>query len=162
MRRTAAVVILILPLLMTGLAIAESFEDAKKAYEHGDYITAYRLIKPLAEQGNPDAQLMLGFMYDQGQGVPQDFAQMEKWYRRAAKQGSIAAQSTLRLMEERGEMEKWHRAETEPRNAADPPNLGLMEERSEKEKWHRGAAEPRNAAAQPNLGLMEEIGRAHV
>ena len=141
MQRTAAAVILIISLLMTGLAIAGSFEDATKAYERGDYKTAYRLFKPLAEQGNPDAQLMLGFMYDQGQGVPQDYAEMEKWYRRAAKQGSIAAQSTLRLMEERAEKEKWHRGAAEPQNAAAQPNLRLMEERAEKEKWHRGAAE---------------------
>jgi len=113
MGRPSTALILIISLLITGRAIAGSFEDATKAYDRGDYKTAYQLIKPLAEQGNPDAQLMLGFMYDQGHGVPQDYAEMEKWYRRAAKQGNLSAQSTLRLMEERAEMEKWHRGAAE-------------------------------------------------
>jgi len=48
MRITATVLILIISLLMAGPAIAEPLEDATKAYEQGDYKTAYRLFGPLA------------------------------------------------------------------------------------------------------------------
>src|SRR5512134_1902679 len=109
MRRPSIAAILMISLLITGQAIAGYFEDAVKAYERGEYKTAYQLLKPLAEQGNSNAQVMLGFMYDQGRGVPRDYAEMEKWYRRAAKQGNIGAQYTLRLMKERAEKEMWHR-----------------------------------------------------
>jgi hypothetical protein len=43
MRRPAAVLLLIISLLVSGLAIAGPLEDAKKAYDRGDYETAYRL-----------------------------------------------------------------------------------------------------------------------
>ncbi len=108
MRRPSVVTILLISLLMAGQAIAGSYEDALEEYGRGDYKAAYQLLKPLAEQGNSNAQMMLGFMYDQGRGVPQDSAETEKWLRRSAKQGNIGAQTTLRLMKERAEKEKWH------------------------------------------------------
>jgi len=60
MRRTAAVVILILPLSMCCSSNRGNIEDAAKAYDQGDHKTAYRLIKSLAEQGSPEAQFDLG------------------------------------------------------------------------------------------------------
>ncbi len=50
------------------------FEDAKAAYDRGDYATALRLLRPLAELGNAAAQHYLGKMYADGMGVPQDDA----------------------------------------------------------------------------------------
>ncbi len=57
------------------------------AYQRGDYATAIRKFRPLAEQGNAEAQFNLGGMYRQGRGVPQDDAEAMKWYRKAAEQG---------------------------------------------------------------------------
>ena len=37
-------------------------------------------------------------MYDEGQGVPQDYAEAVKWYRMAADQGNADAQSNLGFM----------------------------------------------------------------
>lgn len=152
----SAAVIGIVSLFMAVPAIAGSFEDAMLEYERGEYIAAYQLIRPLAEQGDPDAQLMLGFMYDMGHGVPQDFAEMEKWYKRAARQGNTAAQSTVRLMEERSRMEAWYRGDVEPGDAAARPDPLLLEERSGKGTWYRGAGEAGNAAARPDSLLLEE------
>jgi hypothetical protein len=47
-------------------AVAGPFEDAVVAHERGDYATAMRLSRPLAEQGDPRAQLMLGILLDDG------------------------------------------------------------------------------------------------
>ena len=41
-------------------------------------------------------------MYDNGEGVPQDYAEAVRWYRRAAKQGNASAQNNLGLMYEGG------------------------------------------------------------
>ena len=41
---------------------------------------------------------LLGAMYDNGRGVPQDFASASKWYRRAAEEGDAGAQTTLGFM----------------------------------------------------------------
>ena len=54
---------------MAGGAVAEPFEDAQAAHSRRDYATALRLWRPLADQGNAEAQYALGFMYDGGQGV---------------------------------------------------------------------------------------------
>ena len=69
-------------------AIAGPFEDGFAAADSGDYATAMRMWRPLADQGVADAQFNLGFMYANGEGVPQDDAEAVKWYRKAAEQGN--------------------------------------------------------------------------
>ena len=49
------------------------------------------------------AQLNLGLMYAQGQGVPQDYKEAIKWFRLSAKQGLVEAQYNLGLMYENGQ-----------------------------------------------------------
>jgi len=166
MRRPSAAFILIisfLSFLMACPILAGPIEESRKAYRGGDYKTAYQLIKPEAEKGDAVAQFILGYMYDEGKGVPKDYDEAVKWYSRAAKQGNKEARHNLGLMgdqdqvaKDRAEKEKWHRGTAEPQNAAAPPNLRLMEDRAGKEKRHRGTAEPQNAAAPPNLRLMED------
>jgi TPR repeat protein len=65
---------------MVGGAVAGPLEDAKVAYDHRDYDTALRLWRPLADQGNAEAQKSLGNMYYQGQGVAQNYPEALKWY----------------------------------------------------------------------------------
>ena len=74
------------------------FQDATDAYERKDYETAYKLILPLAEQGDAQAQYNLGVMYDKGRGIPQDYKEAIKWYRLSAEQGFAKAQNNLALM----------------------------------------------------------------
>ena len=52
------------PLSMAGGAVAGPFEDAQAAHGRSDYATALRLWRPLADQGNAEAQYALGFMID--------------------------------------------------------------------------------------------------
>ena len=68
---------------LTALAWA-GFDEGEGAYNRGDYGTALREWRPLAEQGNAAAQYNLGFMYRNGQGVTQDYAQAHMWYNLAA------------------------------------------------------------------------------
>ena len=44
-----------------------------------------------AEQGSAPAQFLVGSAYHFGDGVPQDYAEAVKWYRRAAEQGYAIA-----------------------------------------------------------------------
>ena len=48
-----------------------------------------------AEQGDAHAQLLLGWAYRDGEGVPQDYAQAVHWLRKAAEQGDAFAQDSL-------------------------------------------------------------------
>ncbi len=86
--------------LVVGLAAPAwaGFDEGLAAYFRGDYGTALREWKPLAEEGDINAQLMLGFMYDEGAGVPRDAAEAVKWYRKAAEQGYADAQYILGFM----------------------------------------------------------------
>ena len=95
--------IALISLLLCGQAWAGTLEDGVEAVDRGDYATALRLLRPLAENGNPDAQINLGNMYFDGNGVPQDNAESVKWYLLAADQGSADAQITLGFLYEYGE-----------------------------------------------------------
>jgi len=49
----------------------------------------------LANQGDDVAQFDLGLLYNKGWGVPRDYVQAVRWYRRAADQGNADAQYNL-------------------------------------------------------------------
>jgi TPR repeat protein len=57
-----------------------------------------RRTRVRAEQGNVDAQFILGVRYAQGQGVVQDHTEAVRWYRLAAEQGDADAQWKLGWM----------------------------------------------------------------
>ncbi len=76
-------------------ASAGSAEAGWDAFGRGDYAGALAIWQPLAEQGDVNMQLLLGSIYDLGQGVPQDDAEAVKWYERAAAQGSAKGQYQL-------------------------------------------------------------------
>ena len=80
------------------LRVAGPFENGSSAAQRGDYPTALRFWRPLAEQGNAAAQYNLGLLYNNGLGVPQDYAEAMKWYRKSADQGNASAQHNLGLM----------------------------------------------------------------
>ena len=59
---------------------------------------SFEETKRLAEQGDVYAQTVLGLMYADGEGVPENDAEAVKGYRLAAEQGDASAQSNLRGM----------------------------------------------------------------
>jgi TPR repeat protein len=56
----------------------------------------------LAEQGDPVGEARLGYLYQAGLGVEQDFATAARWYRLAADRGNVAAQNNLGSLYEKG------------------------------------------------------------
>ncbi len=60
-------------LLTTFSAMANSIEDGREALRNGDFTVAIENFRPLAEEGNSDAQALLGGMYLRGRGVEQNF-----------------------------------------------------------------------------------------
>jgi len=53
-------------------------EDAHEAITRGDWDTAYKLLKPLAEKGNASAQNDIAFLYSEGFGVQQDYTKADE------------------------------------------------------------------------------------
>ena len=85
-----------------GAALAQSFGQGVSAFNRQDYLTASRAFIPLAERGDPAAQTYLGFMFETGRGVPQNYTEAAMWYRRAAEQGDSLAQYSLGLLYDKG------------------------------------------------------------
>jgi TPR repeat protein len=98
MKRAILLAVLLCSLSLT--AGAQDFKKGADAYKRGDYATALREWRPLAEQGDADAQARLGFLYYQRLGVPQDVAEAAKWFRKAAEQGLACAQYNLGVIEQ--------------------------------------------------------------
>ena len=67
-----------------------------------NFVRSIGLFRPLADQGDADAQTTLGIMYQAGHGVPKDDAQAVKWHRLSADQGYARAQYHLGGMYENG------------------------------------------------------------
>ena len=63
-----------------------------------DFKAILEIVPPLAEQGDANAQALLGRMYEEGLGVKQDDVKAMKWFRKAAEQGFAPAQFNLGVM----------------------------------------------------------------
>lgn len=113
---------------------------AYAAYQRGNYATALRRLRPLAEQGDARAQSALGLMYYHGRGVPPDDSEAAKWFRLAADQGDPRSQFNLGVMYAEGH--------------------GVLQDHAEAVKWYRLAADRNHAQAQYNLGLWFASGEA--
>jgi len=127
MRRLLLVLALIGPAMWSGPVSAQDFDKGVEAYTRGDYATALREWRPLAELGNAIAQYNIGVMYSEGIGVPQDYAEATRWYRMAADQGYTYAQMALGKFYGLG--------------------LGVSKDYGESMKWSRLAAEQGEAFA---------------
>ena len=78
-------------------ASADPFEDGASAFERGDYDTALRIWRPLAEH-DPLAAINLGVMYAEGLGVQKDAVEALMWLGPAALVGEPNAQMHLGVL----------------------------------------------------------------
>lgn len=118
---------------------SQAEKDASDAFGRGDYPTALSLLRPLAAQGNADAQVLLGLIYDSGLGIPQDYSEAAKWYRKAADLKSVHAYYMLAVMYGLGH--------------------GVPQDYTASVAWLRQGAERADPRSQALLGLMYEFGR---
>jgi len=165
----------VLLLFFTGPVYAQNLEDGQAAYQSGDYKKALEILRPLAEQGNSQAQALLGVMYDNGQGVDKDPKAALQWNLKAAEQGLPVAQHDVGVRYFQGmgveqnyqEAAKWWE---QAANAGLPDsqfNLGLMYYRGlgvrtdypKAADLFRKAAEQGHGQAQYSIGVMHAFGQ---
>ena len=115
-----------------------SVDDAVQAYLRGEFNKAVTILRPIAEQGDVQAQTYMGVLFERGQGIPQDYAEAEKWYRLAAEQGKADAQYYL------GNMYR---------------EVNGSKDYAEAVIWYSKAAEQGKAEAQNKLGEMYAKGQ---
>jgi len=94
---------LVLSIICLAAPPSADYPAGVDAYNSGNYATALREWRPLAEQGDPGAQFRLGSLYENGDGVPRDFAKARLWYEKAAAQGEAKAQFYLGIQSAYGE-----------------------------------------------------------
>jgi TPR repeat protein len=116
------------------------FDEGVRLYKTKDYNSAAKVFLKLAEQGNPKAQLQIGYQYEFGEGVRKSHDEAVRWYRKAADQGNAVAQSNLGKMYEDG--------------------IGVKEDWAEAVRWYRKSAEQGYAEGQFGLGRAYQFGIA--
>lgn len=73
----------------------DPLQQGKQDFKVGHYPQAYQELKPLAEQGNAEAEYALGYMNYYGLGVPANQKQAVYWTQQAATQGHPAAKQAM-------------------------------------------------------------------
>ncbi len=116
------------------------FDEGANLYKAKDFTGAARLFQKLADQGNPKAQLQIGYQYQHGEGVRRNNEEAVRWYRKAAEQGNAVAQSNLGMMYEEGR--------------------GVRENWSDAVQWYRKSAAQGHPEGQFRLGRMYQFGMA--
>lgn len=109
------------------------------AYEKGEYILALQNWRQAAKEKNAEAQHSLGWLYENGEGVPQDYEEAAKWYTLAAGQGLGGAHLNLGNLYDKGK--------------------GVEKDYAEAAKHFMVAAKQGFPEAQNNLGLMYKSGQ---
>ena len=130
--------LVILCALLFSTSSFAGWDEAIAAFEAGDFKTALREYKVLAEQGVDRAQFNLASMYRNGQGTTQDYKAAIKWFTKAAEQDIDRAQFSLGSMYHNGQ--------------------GTIQDYTAAIKWFTRAAEQGDFRAQYNLGSMYHNG----
>ena len=169
-------------LFLLGVTVPTIFSEWQQgvdAFTRGDYETAFKEFLPLAEEGNTNAQFLLGGMYDYGRGVPENDQEALKWYKRAAEQGFAQAQFLLGGMYDLGKGVPVDESQTlkwftlAARQGFPPAQLGLgdlyykgkgvPQDNIQAYMWWSISASLGNEAAQNNSRLLkDEMSRAQV
>lgn len=139
-----------------------------------NYKAEFKRLKPLAEGGDARSQNLIGFLFEKGLGVSQDYPAAAKWYRKAAEQGIADAQYKIGSMyvsghgvsQDYAEAAKWLTRAANQGDLNAQFNIGSMygrgqgvpQSHTEAAKWFRKAADQGNAPAQFIMGLMYRQG----
>src|SRR5258707_9824054 len=102
MSKIARLVCAGLILFVGAVPVAQAADLAKRRI--ASRIEAADLIRTmtLAERGDAHAQAVLGFMYDNGRGVPQSYDVADHWDVHSAQQGDPTAHDLLCPMSDKG------------------------------------------------------------
>lgn len=135
--------------------------------------------RPLAENGNANAQYNMGVLYDEGYGVEQDYAKARDWYEKAAAQNYSKAEHNLGIMYQEGhgvdkdsaKAAEWFKRAAEHGEPAAQNNLavlyvrgnGVRQDLAEATRWAAKAAEAGNGSAKNNLPqIMQNLPQSRI
>jgi TPR repeat protein len=151
---------LLVQLAVAATALAGPYEDAQAAYAKGDFATALKLYRPLAQRGDARAQEAIGAMYERGEGgLSKDGAEALHWYKMADDERKAlkayndadyaAALRIFRPLADRGQILAEYLVGLMYANGQ-----GVEQSFAETMKWHLKAANQGEAKAQFSVGVM--------
>ena len=114
-------------------------EKSLAAFNKQDYTQAFTLLKPLAEQGNPEAQCIIASMYHLGLGGEKMILEAIKWYIKSAEQGyGVASNNSAGIYlcgadgvaADRTEADKWFQKAKEQGFSHTPISSGYLNQAS--------------------------------
>jgi TPR repeat protein/energy-coupling factor transporter ATP-binding protein EcfA2 len=127
-----------------------------------------------AENGDPNAMNNLGFHYQQGVGVPQDYVKARGWYEKAADKGNAVAMNSLGWLyhngwgapQDYGKARGWYEKAADKGNAVAMSNLGWLHQNGwgvpqdygKARGWYEKAADKGNDSAMNSIGLLHQNG----
>ena len=147
--------------------VLADYADGLFASHKGDYLTAFREFRSLAEKGHSQSQVQLGIMYEMGLGVKQDYSEASKWYQKAAVQGDKEAHKKLIEMRKKGLSttyqpplpDNWEGNTTLPQSQYDLgvmyfKGIGVKRDYAIAYRWFYMAAKQEHARAQNDLAVL--------
>jgi TPR repeat protein len=147
--------------------VQADFEDGLFAIHKGEYRTAFREFRSLAESGHTKSQVQLGIMYELGLGVKQNYTEASKWYQKAAVQGDKEAQKKIIDMRRKGLNptfqppipDNWQGNTTEPQAQYDIgmmyfKGIGVKKDYGIAFRWFYLAANQGHARAQNDMAFL--------
>ncbi len=165
-------------LIASGSAIAQEKSPLAIAFERlmaGDNAVARGIVEPLAAEGDPEAQHMLGYMEERGLGGPKNLKRALQLYAEAAASGSQDAQFALGELAFLGDGVKkdykraagWFTIAAEKGHVQAKVRLGVMHaeglgfepDRAKAVAYFKEAAELGDAGAQYNVGVAYLVGQ---
>jgi TPR repeat protein len=82
----------------------DRYATGLRLFDRGEPGDAIVYWKPLAEEGDCDAQYRYGTLFYLGEGVPRDYDSAREWWSKAAQQGQYRAQMILGTVYGRGSL----------------------------------------------------------
>ncbi|MBW4663916.1 MAG: sel1 repeat family protein [Chroococcus sp. CMT-3BRIN-NPC107] len=113
------------------------------AFEAKNYHHAFKLLKPIAERGDAEAQCVVANIYHLGLGLERNVLEAVNWYKKSAAQGYGVASNNLGTILTIGEP-------------------GLSVDRIEAERWYQKARKQdfytvsNNRVVEPPITLRED------
>ncbi|MBV9813646.1 MAG: sel1 repeat family protein, partial [Acetobacteraceae bacterium] len=124
-----------------GMPVAVSRADTREGmddFRSGRFAEALQSWADNAANGDAEAALLVGSLFDTGMGVPQDYGAALLWYRRAADEGNATAMLNVGVMYDAGR--------------------GATQDHGGAARWYKRATDAGSGRAAYNLGLMTEAG----
>ena len=124
----------------TSFSSDKNFEQARAAYDAGDYVHAEAIWRELAEAGDIDAMFTLGALLFEGPGnIPVDYVESYQWSLKASELGHPDAQYNLGNAYQKG--------------------LGVVQSDEQAAYWWQRSAAQGTPKAAYNLGVQYMYGR---